>query len=418
MPGPPRLDVTDDIVFDGADAMIDGNHLDRVLDVRQWSDRAVRPPDQERDRGRGGGWRYPNAGTLALGHVQVVFSSSGLSGGGIRNLGVFDAIDSRVSMNNSGQAGGGIASGGRANSSLGLVRTTVASNTNTEEGGGIFATGTVRIDRSRITGNTGGPGSGMGLFNGGDAVVRSSVITGNGALDEICGGGVANTGTLEVRSTTVSDNQAEAGGGIYNQGDLTVVGGKVESNRARLGGAGIFNAIAAPGRGGSALVDGALIAGNVASESRPISSAAPADRSPAAAVSSTAPGWRSGCAVPRRPTTAMRPRGRPIARARSTTTAATPSATTGAVCSCRDGSAGEAREVGQRHHGGRGHVQRVDARHHGHASVYVGRRPHGPAEAGALGADHERQRAALGQLELVHAHRVDVRGERHDEPSG
>jgi Calx-beta domain len=58
-----------------------------------------------------------------------------------------------------------------------------------------------------------------------------------------CGGGIFNSGTLNLASSTVSGNSASSGGGIWNEGAMTLTGCTVSNNSAPgIGvGGGIFN---------------------------------------------------------------------------------------------------------------------------------------------------------------------------------
>ncbi len=83
-------------------------------------------------------------------------------------------------------------------------------------GGGIYnnGNGTLTITNCSITGN------------------QSTIVDGNGG-----GGGIINYGTLNLSSTTVTDNSAFiSGGGVYNKGSATLTDCTVSGNSADSGG--------------------------------------------------------------------------------------------------------------------------------------------------------------------------------------
>jgi hypothetical protein len=84
-------------------------------------------------------------------------------------------------------------------------------------------------------GNSGTDGGGIG--NEGSLKVKDSTISGNNAVG--LGGGIFSSGTLTVSDSTVSDNASAgtAGGGIYSTGTLTVSNSTVSGNSASGSGA-------------------------------------------------------------------------------------------------------------------------------------------------------------------------------------
>lgn len=220
------LDVTDALVLQGAGAsgtVLHGGHLttpapfDRVLDVRFGvvEVRDLRVTGGRLDRGNGGGIR--SSGALTLVDVRVDHNSVTFSGAGIA----------------SEPGGGGVPS-------LVLRRTTVESNSNTEEGTGIYSRGALRILDSTLRENRNNDGYGGALDNGGAGEVLDSTLEGNANL---CGGGATNgpSGQLVIRRSRIVGNDAFAGGGIRNYGDLRVEDSEVSGNTASEGGGGIAN---------------------------------------------------------------------------------------------------------------------------------------------------------------------------------
>jgi hypothetical protein len=58
-------------------------------------------------------------------------------------------------------------------------------------------------------------GNGGGIYNSGTLTLTSSTLSGNRAGS---GGGISNSGTLTITNSTLSSNSAVSGGGIYNAG--------------------------------------------------------------------------------------------------------------------------------------------------------------------------------------------------------
>jgi hypothetical protein len=91
-----------------------------------------------------------------------------------------------------------------------------------------------------------GDGYGGGIYNSGTLTVTSSTLSHNSALasgyayGDGYGGGIYNSGTLTVTSSTLSANAAggggkgadDGGGGIYNSGTLTVTSSTLSANAA------------------------------------------------------------------------------------------------------------------------------------------------------------------------------------------
>lgn len=108
-------------------------------------------------------------------------------------------------------------------------------------GGGIYDNGgTVTLNHSVVTRNTGGIGGGIDNF--GTVTLNYSLITGNTAND---GGGIYNFGTLTMTTTAITGNKVESGGfggGIDSEiGTVTMNGvSTIVDNSAELGG-GVFN---------------------------------------------------------------------------------------------------------------------------------------------------------------------------------
>jgi hypothetical protein len=123
---------------------------------------------------------------------------------------------------------------------LTLTNVTVSSH----PGGGIHNSGTLVMNSTSITGNSSSAFSGGGIinFDGATASISSSNISANSTPNG--GGGISNEGTMTLTSSIVSSNSTDSwGGGIANQstGTLTLNSSTISGNSATGSGAGIFN---------------------------------------------------------------------------------------------------------------------------------------------------------------------------------
>jgi CSLREA domain-containing protein len=283
------LDVTDDLTIEGAGAangVIDGDQLDRVLDVLSEtalsmsgftiSDSSVRTsgawPPPNLHEACGGAIR--NRGSLAMSHFVVsnghIFFGVG---GGICNFGSLTLADGQVIGNSSVPDGGGIWSVGN----LSLVAVTVTGNQAEFNGGGIHSEGTLTITDSTISENlTTYVGGGISIRSGTADLTRARVLA-NKTLYQ--GAGIFNSGDMDIADSTISGNQVDnirpefptGGGGIYNAGVLSISRTTVSRNAvaqiegtALFAGGGISNGW--PGTAeGTAQLTNTTISGNSAS---------------------------------------------------------------------------------------------------------------------------------------------------------
>jgi predicted outer membrane repeat protein len=195
-----------------------------------------------------GGGGIVNVGTLTLTNCAVSGNQTTLGsgtevGGGIINGGTLTLTNCTVSGNATRGWGGGIFNQGP----LTLIRTTVSDNSSGRDGGGIAATGYAMTvtDSSVIRNTSGGDGGGIWVIAGltgtpSTVTLTSSTISGNGAFGN--GGGIAvlNLGSVSARSSTITNNQADAnldgtgqGGGVYSRADFafqnTMLAGNYET---------------------------------------------------------------------------------------------------------------------------------------------------------------------------------------------
>jgi predicted outer membrane repeat protein len=129
------------------------------------------------------------------------------------------------------QTGCGIASAG----TLTVVNSAISGNEcRALIGGGIanIAHGTMTLKKTTVSGNNAFEGG--AIFNEGTTTLNDSQVSGNKAFE---GAGVYNEGTMTLNASKVSANTAErSGGGIYNEGTMTVNESEVSGNQANLGG--------------------------------------------------------------------------------------------------------------------------------------------------------------------------------------
>ena len=106
--------------------------------------------------------------------------------------------------------------------------------------------------------------NGAGLMNVGQMVVRNSLIGYNIGTD--AGAGIRNDGTLEIESSTLLENEAQAGpgGAIENHGTLTIRNSTISNNRAGALGGAIYNGYGPLSTGASLTINNSTIFANQA----------------------------------------------------------------------------------------------------------------------------------------------------------
>ena len=175
----------------------------------------------------GDGGAIRNAGRLVLNHVTVsgnvagdVITPIGGNGGGLANLAGGRAV-----------VASSIFSGNNA--------TRAPVETTTGNGGGIFNAGRLTLFFSRLSANnanstsaTAGTGNGGGISTpaGGNSLVLQSTLAENSATNN--GGGVFNAGATTVIRTLVVRNRATLGGGIFGASTVrrSIVRGNTPDN--------------------------------------------------------------------------------------------------------------------------------------------------------------------------------------------
>ncbi len=164
-----------------------------------------------------------NQVTLSNGRAVIPYA-----GGGIRNQGTTNILNSSISGNYAGRRGGGAYNEGI----LTLTNSTVNGNSGYNYGGGLYnkSTGNMTITNSTISNNTSTfTRGGAGLSNDGIATINGSTITGNQALLAAGGGIYQRSGSLTLNHSLVSGNSDSGSGN-----ELHVVGGTVTANNSNL----------------------------------------------------------------------------------------------------------------------------------------------------------------------------------------
>jgi len=197
-----------------------------------------------------------NFAAATNGNPIVLAGSAGENANASGDLDILDGGDLTIQGNGAGNTiidGGGIDRVFHVCPVFGCANTVTFTgvtirNGNVTGGGGILNTTTLNVQSSTI----GGAGAGNKAIRGGgiynaasDVTVDGSTVSANTATDH--GGGIYNAtgGTTTVIGSTIGGagaaNQAtNYGGGIYNKGATTVDGSTVSANTAH-GGGGIYN---------------------------------------------------------------------------------------------------------------------------------------------------------------------------------
>lgn len=176
-------------------------------------------------------------GNVTLQNITITGGDYG-TGGGLSNwAGTVTINNSTLSGNSGGFNGGGIYN----NNGTLTVNNSTLSNNSADDGGGIYNwSGTVTVHNSTISGNSADSGSGGGIENGsGTLTLNGSTVSGNSAVDS---GGINNGGTATINNSTISGNSVVGvGGGIANAGTLTISSSTISGNSADDDGGGIIN---------------------------------------------------------------------------------------------------------------------------------------------------------------------------------
>jgi predicted outer membrane repeat protein len=171
----------------------------------------------------------PNGGGIFVGN-----------GGTAELTGVTVAENNLIYKENDGKDaayGGGLHIAGGAKC---VLKDCLISSNYDNNGGGISNTGTINIENTEIKGNQ-AKGEGAGIFSNGKATLTNSTIFSNMANSN--GGGISNKTDMTMEDCTISNNSSsEAGGGIFaatrSDSSKTIYIGKnkITQNNAKIGG--------------------------------------------------------------------------------------------------------------------------------------------------------------------------------------
>ncbi len=185
------LDITDSvqIIGTGADiTIIDGNGLDRIMDIHGSNTRVILSNLTISNGNMDDGGGIKNEGDLTLSGVILRDNSSSGAGGAVYNTGQCHLVNSSLSVN---QASSG---GGASNSFTGSLSITAS---------------TLERNQARYGG---------AISNNGTIVLTNTTIAGNRA--SLQGGGLHNAGPARLVHCTIAEN---SGYGLYNGGGLTSI---------------------------------------------------------------------------------------------------------------------------------------------------------------------------------------------------
>ena len=117
----------------------------------------------------------------------------------------------------------------------------IVSDSKASTGGGIYNNDTLSITNSTINNNIAGNGGGIYNATGKTLTITNSTLKDN-STDWRDGGGIYNSGILNVVNSTIYNNtSARIGGGICNNGTLNLINSTVAGNTATSSGGGIDN---------------------------------------------------------------------------------------------------------------------------------------------------------------------------------
>ena len=191
-----------------------------------------------------GGAIYATGEDVRLTNTTLFSNTADGSGGGLYTSGHVPVIErSLFDSNYAGQAGGGL----YLSNQFSLPRvedTRILRNQAGGAGGGIYnESAYLWLADSIVSHNAAhsyGGGVNVAAAAGGD--VRNTIFSGNYSLASgLQGGGLANSGTLDIVGSRFTGNDSYAGGGIVNRGNLTLHQTSLDQNTADYG-AGIANA--------------------------------------------------------------------------------------------------------------------------------------------------------------------------------
>lgn len=290
------LDITDGINIFGVGkglSIIDGNGLDRVLDIGPWGaggdftvtlqNLTIRggSPVCDQDGGgiinwkqlillnvsvadnttncQGGGGGIWNEGSLLISETEISNNIAPAGqGGGITNRGHAEMIDESKVHHNIAETGGGI-SNSSADDVFIIQNSDISSNFSASGGrgggGGILhSAGHMFVSNSQFRENHSvNYGGGISILSFFDTTFHADHVTFTGNRGELKGGAIfisdliADTSNVILEFVTISNNQADVGGGIYNEAFngglsmLSIRNSTLSNNIVRSVGGGLFS---------------------------------------------------------------------------------------------------------------------------------------------------------------------------------
>jgi hypothetical protein len=238
---------------DAANTILDAGSsfgLGRVLTVLRGGSLSLRnitvtggsvSPSEDEFGGAGGGGIANIGGYLRLDDCvvsnNVAASETGVLGGGIFSSGTLHVERTRIVDNHAENLGGGIAAlGAKVFIADSIISGNRATSPFTGAGGGaLLVTSSGTIVRTTIADNMSNHFGG-GLHVGGALSITDSAVVGNLTLDDVesrrsFGGGIYNFALLRLKNVTVAGNTgATLGGGIYNDQMLVLRGSTIVRN--------------------------------------------------------------------------------------------------------------------------------------------------------------------------------------------
>jgi Zn-dependent metalloprotease len=149
-----------------------------------------------------------NEGQLNLNNSLVRYNA----GSGIRNQGNLTLNHTSVIYNSAGEGGGIYNDALRGPGIVSLNNSIVSRNQSGGDGGGIYNSGTIQISNTGINNNS-AESRGGGMINHGTATMNNVSIVGNKGAAQ--GGGIQTGGSMTLNNSTISGNTSMFGGGMF-----------------------------------------------------------------------------------------------------------------------------------------------------------------------------------------------------------
>jgi len=157
---------------------------------------------------------------LTLERVTITGNNSSLEGGGLYNQGTLNATDVEISNNNASKHGGGISNKHIAT----LERVTIHANVASNEGGGVHQTaGAVSMDMSNVTVSGNQADKGGGIRADSTMTISNSTIVSNADQNEAGGLWVKGGSSTTIENSVLANNTSTSGNNDAN-GTITSLG--------------------------------------------------------------------------------------------------------------------------------------------------------------------------------------------------